>query len=78
MIQKSSPFRSQIHILPISEKERINSVILQQNKNINVKKLLVVIDKKSWPTNFNLENNINENFEIIINNEHYFLARTGF
>ena len=78
MIQGSSPLRAQIHILPISEKKRINNVILQQKNKINIKKLLVIIEKKNWPKNFDLKNNIIEDFQIILNNEHYFIAQTGF
>ena len=78
MIQGSSPLRAQIHILPISEKKRINNVILQQKNKINIKKLLVIIEKKNWPKNFDLKNNIIGDFQIILNNEHYFIAQTGF
>ncbi len=78
MIQGSSPLRSQIHILPISEKKRIHNVILQQKDKINIKKLLVIIEKENWPKNFDLKNNINEDFLIILNNEHYLIAQNGF
>jgi hypothetical protein len=78
MIKKSSPLRSQTHVLPISEKIRITNMILQQKNKINIKKLLLVIDKNNWPKNFDLKNNINENFKIIFNNDHYFVAQTGF
>tara|TARA_B100000795_G_scaffold249524_1_gene217118 strand:- start:1897 stop:3738 length:1842 start_codon:yes stop_codon:yes gene_type:complete len=77
-IKESSPLRNQMHIIPTSEKKRINEKILQQNNRIDIKKLLVVIDKKNWPKNFSLKNNINENFKIIFNNDHYFVAQTGF
>jgi hypothetical protein len=53
-------------------------MILQQKNKINIKKLLLVIDKNNWPKNFDLKNSINEDFLIIINNEHYFIAQTGF
>jgi len=78
IIKESSPLRSQMHIIPTSEKKRINEKILQQNDRIDIKKLLVAIDKKNWPKNFSLENNINEHFKIIFNNDHYFIAKTGF
>ena len=77
-IKESSPLRNQMHIIPTSEKKRINEKILQQNNRIDIKKLLVVIDKKNWPKNFSLKNNINETFKIIFNNDHYFVAQTGF
>ena len=74
----SSPLRSQIHILPNSEKKRIVKMILQQEDKINIKKILIIIDKNSWPDNFNLKKSINKNFQIIIDNEYYFIAKTNY
>jgi len=74
-IKESSPLRSQIHILPNSEKKRITKIILQQDDKINIKKILIVIDKNSWPENFNLKKSINKNFQIIIDNAYYFIAK---
>tara|TARA_B100001093_G_C26839665_1_gene1019968 strand:+ start:189 stop:2033 length:1845 start_codon:yes stop_codon:yes gene_type:complete len=77
-IEDTSPLRSQMHILPNSEKTRLIKIILQQKNKIEVKKLLVIIDKKSWPSNFNLQKSINKKFNIIIDNENYFIAKTNF
>ena len=77
-IQESSPLRSQIHILPNSEKKRILKMILQQNDNIDIKKILIVIDKNNWPKTFSLKKSINKNFQIIIDNEYYFIAKTNY
>jgi len=77
-IKVSSPLRSQIHILPNSEKKRIVKMILQQDDKINIKKILIIIDKNNWPDNFNLKKSINKNFQIIIDNEYYFIAKTNY
>jgi hypothetical protein len=77
-IKVSSPLRSQIHILPNSEKKRIVKMILQQNDKVNIKKILIVIDKDNWPDNFNLKKSINKNFQIIIDNKYYFIAKTNY
>lgn len=77
-IQDTSPLRSQMHILPNSEKTRLIKIILQQKNKIEVKKLLVIIDKRNWPSNFNLQKSIDKKFEIIIDNENYFIAKTNF
>ena len=78
MIKKSSPLRSQLHVLPISEKKRITNMILQQKNKIDIKKILLVIDKNNWPSNFNLQKSINKKFKIIIDNENYFIAKSNF
>jgi len=54
-IKESSPLRSQTHILPNSEKKRILKMILQEEDNINIKKILIVIDKNNWPKTFSLK-----------------------
>ena len=54
-IQESSPLRSQIHILPNSEKKRILKMILQEEDNINIKKILIVIDKNNCSKTFSLK-----------------------
>jgi len=77
-IQETSPLRSQTHILPNSEKKRIVKMILQQDDKINIKKILIVIDKNNWPKNFDLKKSINKNFQIIIDNEYYFIAKTNY
>ncbi len=77
-IEDTSPLRSQMHILPNSEKTRLIKIILQQKNKIEVKKLLVIIDKGDWPSNFNLQKSINKKFKIIIDNENYFIAKTNF
>ena len=77
-IKDTSPLRSQIHILPISEKKRLLKTIVQQNNKIEVKKLLLIIDKKNWPLSFNLQKSIKKEFEIIVDNKNYFIAKTNF
>ena len=77
-IRDTSPLRSQMHIIPNSEKKRLIKIISQQKDKIEVKKLLVIIDKRNWPSNFDLQKSINKKFEIIIDNENYFIAKTNF
>jgi hypothetical protein len=77
-IKETSPLRSQTHILPISEKMRIIKMIMQQNDKIDIKKMLIIINKNNWPENFNLKKSINKNSQIIIDNQYYFIARINF
>ena len=77
-IEETSPLRSQMHILPNSEKKRLIKLILQQNNKIEVKNLLVIIDKRNWPLSFNLQKSIKKKFKIIIDNDNYFIAKTNF
>jgi hypothetical protein len=77
-IKETSPLRSQTHILPISEKIRIIKMIMQQKDKVDIKKMLIVIDKNNWPENFNLKKSINKNSQIIIDNQHYFVAKINF
>ena len=51
---------------------------MQQNNKIEVKKLLLIIDKKNWPLSFNLQKSIKKEFEIIVDNKNYFIAKTNF
>ena len=74
-IKETSPLRSQAHILPISEKMRIIKMIKQQNDKIDIKKMLIIINKNNWPENFNLKKSINKNSQIIIDNQYYFIAK---
>ena len=53
-------------------------MILQEEDNINIKKILIVIDKNNWPKTFSLKKSINKNFQIIIDNEYYFIAKTNY
>ncbi len=77
-IEETSPLRSQMHILPNSEKKRLIKLILQQNNKLEVKNLLVIIDKRNWPLSFNLKKSIKKKFKIIIDNDNYFIAKTNF
>jgi mRNA-degrading endonuclease HigB of HigAB toxin-antitoxin module len=53
-------------------------MIMQQNDKIDIKKMLIIINKNNWPENFNLKKSINKNSQIIIDNQYYFIARINF